>query len=266
MFKVLQSFVVDLRDKMTGISLYGIVTDISRERNTAEITFALRIEDTTGAVWAKLHFVRSWSLGRLGLGHTVYISGLTCSVTKQKRLEVLWHENDVGASVINISCLPAMLNSSCLHKLSHLSDLSTQTSSTQICWVWMDQIEHCHVNTRLSHVLCGHFVDKTPSGILKCNFCHCNCNGEVVRTFHLKITLADESAKVFAWCTGQTASELLQISPDEFYELPEEEQIMYPSSLEHERFAVALVNCCYARTEQELDAVTWEITRALKCE
>jgi hypothetical protein len=42
-----------------------------------------------------------------------------------------------------------------------------------------------------------------------------------MRTFHLKITLADETTKVFTWCTGQTAAELLQISPDEFYELPE---------------------------------------------
>lgn len=42
-----------------------------------------------------------------------------------------------------------------------------------------------------------------------------------MRAFHLKITLADESTKVFAWCTGQTATELLQISPDEFNELSE---------------------------------------------
>ena len=42
-----------------------------------------------------------------------------------------------------------------------------------------------------------------------------------MRTFDLKITLADDSAKIFAWCTGQTAAELLQISPDEFCELPE---------------------------------------------
>lgn len=42
-----------------------------------------------------------------------------------------------------------------------------------------------------------------------------------MRVFHLKITIADESTKVFAWCTGQTATELLQISPDEFNELSE---------------------------------------------
>lgn len=94
-------------------------------------------------------------------------------------------------------------------------------SCEQICRVWLDQVANCHVNTKYSHALCGHFVNKTPSGVMVCSFCHYNCDAEVTRTFHLKITLADESAKVFAWCTGQTAAELLQISPDEFYELPE---------------------------------------------
>lgn len=60
MFKVLQSFVIDLRDKMTSISLYGVVTDIVCERNTLEAIFALRIEDATGSIWAKLHFATSW--------------------------------------------------------------------------------------------------------------------------------------------------------------------------------------------------------------
>ncbi|XP_057958832.1 uncharacterized protein LOC131151595 isoform X2 [Malania oleifera] len=217
-----RSFVMDLCDKMTGIGLYGVVTDVFRERNTTEAIFSLRIEDQTGVIWAKLHFAKSWSLGRLGLGHTIYISGLTCAMTKQKILEVLWFENDGGASIINISSLPALLNSSCLHKLSFLSNLSNQTRSIHVCRVWLDQIEHCHVNTRFSHALCGRFVKKPPCGFVECNFCHYSCDTEIVRTFHLKITLADESAKVFAWCTGPTATELLQISPDEFYELPED--------------------------------------------
>lgn len=91
----------------------------------------------------------------------------------------------------------------------------------QICRVWLDQIEHCHVNTRLAHVDCGHFVKTTASGSVECEFCCCSCEMITRRAFHLKITVADESGKVFAWCTGQTASEILQISPDEFYELPE---------------------------------------------
>ncbi|KAK3002573.1 hypothetical protein RJ639_022068 [Escallonia herrerae] len=200
-----RSFVVDLRDKMTSISLYGVVADISRENNDAAATFSLRIED---------------SLGRLGLGHTVHF----------------WLD------MFRVKAKP-------------------------ICRVWLDQIEHCHVNTRLSHALCGYFLNKTTGEDVYCSFCCRNCDAaEVARTFHLKITLADESAKVSAWCTGQTATELLQISPDEFYELPEEEQIMYPSS----RFAVALVNCRrqgYGLADglmQEDDMLKWEITRALK--
>lgn len=92
----------------------------------------------------------------------------------------------------------------------------------QVCRVWLDQIEHCHVDTGFMHTLCGQLIDKkAPSGDPECKFCHRICNGEVERTFHLKITLADDTAKVFAWCIGQTAAELLQISPNEFYELPE---------------------------------------------
>jgi hypothetical protein len=45
---------------MTSVSLYGVVTDIFRERNTPEVIFSLKIEDATGAIWAKLHFARSW--------------------------------------------------------------------------------------------------------------------------------------------------------------------------------------------------------------
>ncbi|KAJ4969407.1 hypothetical protein NE237_016108 [Protea cynaroides] len=263
-------FVVDLHDKMTSISLYGVVRDIFRERNTTENIFSLTIEDATGVVSVKLHFVGSWSLGKLGIGHMIYISGLSCYMKTQKRLEVSWFEKDVGAQVVNLSSLAALINSSCLHKLSCLSDLSIQTNATHICHVRLNQIEHCHVDTRFSHALCGHFVNNGPDGLLECNFCCRTCDGEVRHTFLLKITLADESAKVFAWCTGQTAAELLQISPDEFYDLPEEEQAMYPSSLENEKFMVAIVNCkgegygLCGGLDLGQDPVMWEITCALK--
>ncbi|KAK4265900.1 hypothetical protein QN277_026890 [Acacia crassicarpa] len=265
-----RSFVADLQDRMTSVSLYGVVTDITKDVSS-ETTFSIRIADPSGAIWAKLHFTTSWSLGRLSLCHTVFISGLTCSKSKQKRLEVSWFENDDGASFINISCLPVLINSSCLHKLSRLSDITSQTGYVQICRIWLEPMEHFHVNTRFSHSLCGHFVNKMPNGLVECGFCHQVCDAEVVRTFDLKITVADESAKVLAWATGQTAMDLLQISPEEFYELPEEEQVMYPSSLENESFMVALVNCkneSYGLTQgPSLDNSTaWEITRAYKCE
>ncbi|XP_027368707.1 uncharacterized protein LOC113874692 [Abrus precatorius] len=264
-----RSYVVDLRNKMTGISLYGVVTDIIKEDNDQETVFCLNITDTSGEIRAKLHFARSWSLGRVSLGHTVFISGLTCTMSKQKGLEASWFETGTGASFINLSCLPALINSSCLHKLSQLSDISSQTSYAQICRVWLDPIAYYYVNTRFSHSLCGHFVNKMSGRLVECSFCRTISDAEVVRTFHLKITLADKSTKVLAWCTGQTAMDLLQISPDDFYDLPEEEQLIYPSSLENERFMVALVNCkrdgCVIDGLSPDDLISWEITRAYKC-
>ncbi|KAJ4839551.1 hypothetical protein Tsubulata_042787 [Turnera subulata] len=140
----------------------------------------------------------------------------------------------------------------------------------RICRVRLDQVDH--VDTTFSHSVCGHVVNKMPSGDIECSFCHCSCDEDIIRIFQLKITLADETAKIFAWCTGLTATELLQISPDEFCELPEEEQFMYPSSLENERFTVALVNSKRKdngpaqRLTTDTDVVSWEITRALRYE
>ncbi|VFQ76934.1 unnamed protein product [Cuscuta campestris] len=260
-----RSFVTDLHDKMTGISLYGDVKDI---RSMGEQTFSLKIEDATGAVWARLHFVGSWSFGRLSLGHTVFISGLICYMSKQRTLELSWFENGPGSYFVNISCLPSLLNSSCLHKFSNLSDLSVRAAGTHVCRVWLDQIEYCQVGTRFSHAPCGHLVSEEVSNAdLKCNFCHCICNDEVVRRFELRVTIADGTGKLLAWCSGHTATELLQITPDEFCELPEEEQIMYPSSLENEKFTVALVKGHDVSTgNHQQEAVSWEITRAVKYE
>ncbi|KAL6186058.1 hypothetical protein ACLB2K_042180 [Fragaria x ananassa] len=274
-----QSYVSDLRDKMTGVSLYGVVTSIIKERCTTEAIFSLKIEDTSGAIWTRLHFMKYWSLGRLSLGHKVYISGLTCSMTKRKgfqlnrchnSLEAIWSENTGGASFFNLSCLPALLNSSCLHKLTKLSDLSSQTTCTQIVHIRLEMAQF-HLSTRFSHAVCGHLVTEQPMGVSECSFCNENCD-EVVRTFHLKVTLADKSGKILAWCTGHTATEILQISPDEFFKLPEEEQFMYPSSLHNERFKVAIVNCNREGSGPgdalvlETEGTSWEITRALKCD
>ncbi|KAK8507161.1 hypothetical protein V6N12_008508 [Hibiscus sabdariffa] len=171
---------------------------------------------------------------------------------------------------IDFSNYPLQLFVADLH--DKMTGISLYGVVADVCRVWLDQVDHCHVTTRFSHAPCGHFVKEMPNGAVECSFCRCNCDGEVVtRAFYLKLTLADENTKIFAWCTGQTATELLQISPDEFYELSEDEQVMYPSSLENERFIVALVNCkrqaahgsCDSQTP-EADAVSWEITRALK--
>ena len=56
----MQSYVSDLRDKMTGVSLYGVVTSIIKERCTTEAIFSLKIEDSSGAIWTRLHFMKYW--------------------------------------------------------------------------------------------------------------------------------------------------------------------------------------------------------------
>lgn len=180
-------------------------------------------------------------------------------------LELVWYENNPEASLVNISSLPAILNSPCLRHWSSLSELclgGSSSSSTyvkishlnlwssllyanliihvplsgfcfwkkQICRVWIDQIEHCQVDTRYSHTRCGHFVRKSHCisndgglQLLECSFCGEKCVSEVSSAFYLRVVLSDEvgSGRIFAWCMGQTATELLQISPDEFSNLPE---------------------------------------------
>ncbi|PWZ14153.1 hypothetical protein Zm00014a_013017 [Zea mays] len=115
------------------------------------------------------------SLGRVGVGHMVYISGLTCAFSSTNILEVSWREKEPGSLFVNLSLLSALLNSLCLHNLSPLSDLPRSTNRT--------------------HVYSS------------------------VHSLHL--TIADDSADVLAWCVGQTDVEFLQISPDEYLELPE---------------------------------------------
>ncbi|KAH0462386.1 hypothetical protein IEQ34_009961 [Dendrobium chrysotoxum] len=184
---------------------------------------------------------------------------------------VSWFEKDSESTFVNLSSLPALLNSSCLHRLSCLSDIHKRINSTNICSVHLSLIELHHIRPVLSHTVCGHPVCETCDGVVQCSFCHLTCEGELMRCFHLEITVADGSSSVFTWSTGQTASELLQISPDEFYELPEDEQAMYLYTLKNERFMIAIVHSlqkpdrCFVSSIKE-DYPIWEITRAQKCD
>lgn len=45
---------------MTGISLYGVITNVERDTNAAGNVFSMTIEDRTGIIVAKLHFTTSW--------------------------------------------------------------------------------------------------------------------------------------------------------------------------------------------------------------
>ncbi|KAG6765738.1 hypothetical protein POTOM_029794 [Populus tomentosa] len=94
-----------------------------------------------------------------------------------------------------------------------------------------------------------------------------NCDAEVERIFHLKITLADETGKMFSLVCRSNCQSCCRY--------PLDEQFMHPSSPENESFIVALVNCqrqgygsCRQgiTQDQKADAIRWEITRALRCE
>ncbi|XP_078148697.1 nucleic acid-binding proteins superfamily [Carex rostrata] len=267
-----QMYVIDLRDKMSGVSLYGMVASICKQRtNVSKTIYHLGIEDESGSIIVKLHFVECWSLARVGVGHRVYISSLTCSINSQ-RLEVSWFEREPGSSFVNLSCLPALLNSSCLHKLSHLSDISDQTDRTHICHVHLDQIEQFSIQAVLCHSSCSEPVNQRADGLYHCTFCECDCDcDKCICSFELHIYVSDESGKVFAWCTGQTASELLQISPDEFLALPEDERAMYLYTLQEESFMVAMVYCKrtgdgHSNTSNGSHFPDWEITQAQRFE
>uniref|UniRef100_A0A0E0D947 Cell division control protein 24 OB domain-containing protein n=1 Tax=Oryza meridionalis TaxID=40149 RepID=A0A0E0D947_9ORYZ len=261
-------YVSDLHDKMVGVSLFGMVTSVCKA-STSGTYFYLEIEDATGVVLMKLNFIGLWSLGRVGVGHMVYMSGLTCTLSSTNKLEVAWTEKEPGSLFVNISLLPALLNSTCLHKLSLLSDLPHSTNRTHICHVRLDHIDVNSLKVLLFHNLCGCVVSD-QSGGLQCSFCKCACHsGGCTHGFQLHLTIADDSEKVFAWCIGQTAVEFLQISPDEYMELPEDERAMYLYTLQNESFTVAIANTnqrIEAYIEGEKSLPVWEITRAQKCE
>ncbi|KAM0928244.1 hypothetical protein ACQ4PT_002366 [Festuca glaucescens] len=252
---------------MVGVSLFGTVTSVCKV-SASGTTFYLEIEDVTGVALTKLNFIGHWSLGRVGVGHMVYISGLTCTLNKTNILEVSWREKETGSLFVNLSLLPALLNSTCLHTLSLLSDLPHSANRTHICHVRLDHIDCNSLKLPLFHNLCGHVVNEQPDG-LYCSFCEVACQNGCTHGFQLHLTIADDSEKVFAWCLGQTAVEFLQISPDEYMELPEDDQAMYLFTLQNESFTVAIANTSkrvdkYAENDKALPA--WEITRAQKCE
>ncbi|KAG0473385.1 hypothetical protein HPP92_015242 [Vanilla planifolia] len=261
-----QAFVSDLNDKMARISLYGNVIDIARDTDYEDTVFTMRIDDNTGEIVVKLHFGGSWSLGRLNSGHTVYITGLNCYLNKTRRLELSWFEKDSGSAFVNLSCLPALINSSCLHRLRVLSDIHKQINATSICSVHLNSIELHHIRPVLCHSICSHAVIGTCDEAIQCSFCLRSCEGELMRCFYLEVTVADESSKVRTWSIGQPASELLQISSEEFFELPEDEQAMYLYTLQSERFTVAIVRSNRRRVPcVGEDLALWEITRAQSC-
>ncbi|WVZ61165.1 hypothetical protein U9M48_011080 [Paspalum notatum var. saurae] len=258
-------YVSDLHDRMVGVSLFGTVTSVCK--TSASGTFYLELEDTTGVILMKLIFIGPWSLGRVGVGHMVYISGLICTLSSTNIREVSWREKEPGSLFVNLSLLPALLNSTCLHSLSPLSDLPHSTNRTYVCRVRLDRIDFDSLKVLLFHNICGCVVHE-HSGGLQCSFCKCACQSGCAHGFQLHLAITDASAKVFAWCVGQTAVEFLQISPDEYLELPEDERAMYLYALQNENFMVAIANASKRVNDCAMNdgLPVWEITRAQRCE
>ncbi|KAH9319006.1 hypothetical protein KI387_020775, partial [Taxus chinensis] len=265
-------FVVDIQNKMSSFSLYGVVTFLGRARGNSDNIFLMKIEDSTGSIIVKLNFNKHWSAGAICSGHTVFLSGLSCYMTSKGRMECLWHESNDNTSITNISQLPTLLNSACLHHICSLSELSTQMNSTQVCRVLIERVELHQLNVELSHSHCGHSVNDDPNGLPICSFCLCVCDTAVTPSFCLTVTLKYDSMKISAYCSGQSAAELLQVFPDEFCTWPEDEQAMYLFTIENDEFIVAICkNMLYNNGHQEVhntnpDSImtTWRITRALK--
>lgn len=92
-------------------------------------------------------FLASRALKRNGIGKHVHIvlnvnEIENHTVTSHSKttilfgsLELKWFENESRACLVNLSCMPALLNSSCLHKSSHLTDLSNSTSYMHVCFI-----------------------------------------------------------------------------------------------------------------------------------
>ncbi|WVZ61166.1 hypothetical protein U9M48_011080 [Paspalum notatum var. saurae] len=181
--------------------------------------------------------------------------------------EVSWREKEPGSLFVNLSLLPALLNSTCLHSLSPLSDLPHSTNRTYVCRVRLDRIDFDSLKVLLFHNICGCVVHE-HSGGLQCSFCKCACQSGCAHGFQLHLAITDASAKVFAWCVGQTAVEFLQISPDEYLELPEDERAMYLYALQNENFMVAIANASKRVNDCAMNdgLPVWEITRAQRCE
>lgn len=267
-------FVVDLQNKMTNVSLYGVVTFLGRAHGESNNIFHMKIQDSTGCMVVKLCFNKSWSAGKICCGHTVFISGLVCYRAAEGRLECSWHENNENTSIASISDLPTLLNSICLYHVCSLSELSTEMNSTQVCRVLIGSVELHRLKIELLHSHCGHSVNQEHNGLFMCSFCLCGCDGELVSSFSFTITLLDDSAKVCAYCSGQSAAELLQVLPDEFCAWPEDEQAMYLYTIQNEEFMVAICKNMYSndynRKAYDMDPdsglPTWRVARALKCD
>ncbi|CAM6095220.1 unnamed protein product [Calypogeia fissa] len=248
--------VESVRSKMTNLTLYGLVTHLSRTPDldnsvkhnlgTYNCAYVMRIGDTTGVLDINLHFNDQWSAGEIHVGQIVFISGIVTSIGSNGVLECTWTEKHGVVTLVNMTQLPALLSTSCLHRVVPLSKVSSSTLTVQVCRVRTGSLVQHGVQVKYCHTCCGRpVIGQAVPNIWMCNFCRQNCDiKDTVLTFFLTALLLDtypgQKTQLYATCSGQAAREILQADPEDFCSLSEIDQGMYLYGLENEQFLVTL--------------------------
>ncbi|BBN11032.1 hypothetical protein MPTK1_5g08480 [Marchantia polymorpha subsp. ruderalis] len=259
--------VENVRPKMTNVALYGMVTFLSPlpdlesvvKRNFAayKSAYLLRIQDCSGALDIRLYFSDQWSAGEIHVGQIAFVGGIFTTVNSNGGMDCTWTEKQGGALVVNMTQLPALLSTACLHRIVPLSKISSSSLTVQVCRVQIKNLAQHGVQVKFCHIPCGHPVVGLPvPGRWSCNYCRRACETkETVLTFFSTALLVDvypgHHTQAYASCSGRAAAEVLQISPDDFCSWSEIEQGMYLYSLENEEFLVTL----YYGFQEEMNAL-----------
>ncbi|KAL2614116.1 hypothetical protein R1flu_025808 [Riccia fluitans] len=255
-FLPVRLLVENVRPKMSNAALYGLVTFFAqlpdlesatkRQHAAYKSAYLLRIQDCSGALEIRMYFHDHWSSGELHVGQIAFVGGISTSVNPNGGMDCTWTERQGGALVVNMTQLPALLSTNCLHRIVPLSDIHSSSLTVQVCRVQVKNLAQHGVQVKLCHVPCGHPVFDLPvPGQWNCNFCRRACDGkETMLTFFSTAVLVDvypgQHTQVYASCSGRAAAEVLQVSPEDFCSFSEVEQGMYLYSLESEHFLVTL--------------------------
>ncbi|OAE23822.1 hypothetical protein AXG93_369s1160 [Marchantia polymorpha subsp. ruderalis] len=232
--------VENVRPKMTNVALYGMVTFLSPlpdlesvvKRNFAayKSAYLLRIQDCSGALDIRLYFSDQWSAGEIHVGQIAFVGGIFTTVNSNGGMDCTWTEKQGGALVVNMTQLPALLSTACLHRIVPLSKISSSSLTVQIG----------------TAVLIVQLLRLNP-GMQGAN----KESGTAWGAALLVDVYPGHHTQAYASCSGRAAAEVLQISPDDFCSWSEIEQGMYLYSLENEEFLVTL----YYGFQEEMNAL-----------
>jgi len=257
----IRTYVRDLCGDVVGVSLFGTVNSVAR---ASETTFCLEIEDVTGV--AKI-YIKDWSLGRVGIDHMVYISGVIHSLYDGSNAQIWWHADHSGSMFVNLSLLPALLNSKYLHDVTYLSEVKRSQIGAHICCVLVSII-YDSLELKLVHRDCGTIVNERPDA-LYCPFCQVTCDNRCMYSFQFCVNIEDTKRKGYCvGCAGPAAEEIFQISPARYMELSKDGIKKHVVSCNGSWFMVALAPSYYyipyLPDEEDYRLTPFEITAAQK--